>query len=296
VLVVYLRPGVRESTSLRAYLDDCLEALPGLLSWTVRRHVYLMSSANRPRHLLRVAVLAVLFSVRLQLRLGRRRQARAETASTSVFPSSPLPRKEQEHWGLHLVYAQIAVYLDKCRGGAALMPKRMPPLEAANAFLGSFLAIAFTALLLGKLSEAADLGGDTSLFLAPSLGALATLVFGLPAAPLAQPRIVLSAHAFTCAVAAVVGYVFLFSAKNTLWLQQALTVAASVSGMGLLGVLHPPAGAAALIIVNLINAHSADGPRISLGLVSILVGCVVFVVVGCLVVNLHPRRLFPIFW
>jgi CBS domain-containing membrane protein len=127
----------------------------------------------------------------------------------------------------------------------ALLSALRPAPQAVNArerlrvLLGAGLGIA----LAGALSQAVMASGLP--WLVAPLGASAVLVFGLPASPLAQPWAVVGGNT----VSALAGIACL------LWLplpplgMAAVAVALAIGLMFLLRCLHPPGGAASLLMV-----------------------------------------------
>lgn len=81
-----------------------------------------------------------------------------------------------------------------------------------------------------------------SLALAP-LGALTTLQYNLTAAPASQPRNAFFAQCFAVTVAILLSYI----PNVPFWFRSALAPAIVIPGMAKLGIIHPPAGAAAIV-------------------------------------------------
>ena len=233
VIVVYLGSHVRESAALRSYLHEVFASIPTLSTLMVQRFQYVHRNSKRARTNLRVLIIAVRFTLRLM---------RSKGTKVAVVKTKE-PKKEGRRFRLMRATGKVGVivawledYFAKFNGGEVLLPKRMGASECLNTWLGGFLSIAFTVLLFDKWNEYAVLDNTESLFfLPPSFGALATILYGLPASPLAQPRIVLLAHLYTCTVAVVVGYIFVHSQEDLLWLQLALTGAFAITGMGAFG-------------------------------------------------------------
>jgi CBS-domain-containing membrane protein len=109
----------------------------------------------------------------------------------------------------------------------------MPPRTAILAGIGALLGIA-------ALGLAGDATGMVMLF-AP-LGATCVLLFSLPASPLSQPMNVVLGHALSGAL----GLGAQFAAPGHLWVA-AVAVGIAITGMGLLRLTHPPAGATTLV-------------------------------------------------
>ncbi|WP_425998542.1 HPP family protein [Caulobacter sp. DWR1-3-2b1] len=117
----------------------------------------------------------------------------------------------------------------------------IPPLVALRGGGGALLGLLFAGLL-GRLA----VGGETlahPLLMAP-IGASAVLVFAVPASPLAQPRSVIGGNV----VSALVGITCAMLIPGAL-IAAPLAVGLAIGMMMLLGCLHPPGGAVALIAV-----------------------------------------------
>ena len=120
------------------------------------------------------------------------------------------------------------------------------PIDALRGGAGALLGLLFAGLL-GRFAVASfsGNGGDWlhPLLVAP-IGASAVLVFAVPASPLAQPRSVLGGNIVSALVGITVAMLFpqpLVAAP--------LAVGLAIGAMMLLGCLHPPGGAVALICV-----------------------------------------------
>lgn len=110
--------------------------------------------------------------------------------------------------------------------------------ERARIVAGAAMGILLTGVLSRWLGPAA-----TPWLVAP-IGASAVLVFGLPASPLAQPWSVVGGNT----VSALVGTACALLVPDTA-LAAALAVALAIAAMFCLRCLHPPGGAAALLVV-----------------------------------------------
>jgi len=115
------------------------------------------------------------------------------------------------------------------------------PVDALRGGSGALIGLAFAGLL-GRFAVG---GGDWlhPLLVAP-IGASAVLVFAVPASPLAQPRAVLGGNI----VSALVGITVAMLIPQPL-IAAPLAVGLAIGTMMLLGCLHPPGGAVALICV-----------------------------------------------
>ncbi|MBI3346338.1 MAG: HPP family protein [Burkholderiales bacterium] len=111
--------------------------------------------------------------------------------------------------------------------------------ERLRVVLGAGLGV----LLAGLLSRA--LMGPLGPWLVAPLGASAVLVFGVPASPLAQPWAVIGGNT----VSALVGIACLHALPLPPLALAAVAVALAIAAMFALRCLHPPGGAAGLLMV-----------------------------------------------
>ncbi len=110
--------------------------------------------------------------------------------------------------------------------------------ERLRAAVGAFLGILLTALLCHATAPP-----GTALWLAAPMGAAAVLVFAVPSSPMAQPWPVVVGNT----VSALVGVVCVALISAPEW-RAAAAVGAAVAVMFALRCLHPPGGAAALLV------------------------------------------------
>ncbi len=120
--------------------------------------------------------------------------------------------------------------------------------------------------------------------LVASLGASACLIYGVPAAPYAQPRNAVIGHL----LAAVIG-VACYQLLGNFWYTAALSVGLAVAVMVRTRTVHPPAGATALIAV--ITQQGWLFPLLPVG-----AGICILVIVGILINNLAVNRQYPNYW
>ena len=167
-------------------------------------------------------------------------------------------------------------------------PPRKSIRKILLSWLGSFLGI----FLLAALEASARSSGRSALFLVPSLGASAVLVFGAPLADFSQPRNLIGGHVLS----AIVGVtVHLLWPQNMVW-ASAVTVSSAIFVMHFTRTRHPPGGATALIAV------IGSEPIKSLGywyvLSPILAGAVILLLIALFVNNIssNPRRHYPVYW
>lgn len=120
-------------------------------------------------------------------------------------------------------------------------PLRVDARERLRVVAGAVIGLLLTALLTEWLSRHAP---GVPWLVAP-LGASAVLVFGVPASPLAQPWAVVMGNT----ASALVGVACVHLFGDTPELAAAIAVGVAIGVMFLLRCLHPPGGAAALLMV-----------------------------------------------
>ncbi|WP_042331883.1 HPP family protein [Desulfosporosinus orientis] len=166
-------------------------------------------------------------------------------------------------------------YLSKLKGHKRTTPLvTPPPLDVILTWLGAFLGITAIALFAQEFSVP----------IVASFGASAVLVYGVPDAPLSQPRNVIMGH-----ILSAVAGVSTFLLFGLTWWSPALGTALALVIMILTKTTHPPGGATALFAV-LSKAHPfyVFNP--------IALGAVILVVIGLIVNNLSPNRQYPKYW
>jgi CBS-domain-containing membrane protein len=115
-------------------------------------------------------------------------------------------------------------------------------------------------------------------------GALVTLLYGLTSAPASQPRSAIAGQTVAMTISLVISY-----ADNiSIWMRQALATSLAVAAMAKLGVMHPPAGAAALVF--------ASGSFGWGNMLFVLVGNVIAIGAATFINNFSEYRQYPIFW
>lgn len=166
-------------------------------------------------------------------------------------------------------------YMSKMKGYKRTTPLvSPPPLDVIITWVGAFLGI--TAIVL--FSHKFDLS------VVASFGASAVLIYGVPDAPLSQPRNVILGHTLSAATGVATFMMF-----GLTWWSPALGTALALVVMLLTKTTHPPGGATALFAV-LSQAHP------SYILTPIMAGAVILVIIGLLVNNLSPNRHYPRYW
>jgi CBS domain-containing membrane protein len=116
---------------------------------------------------------------------------------------------------------------------------KVDPRERARVVVGALFGIGLTAVL-GHWFAVDSL----AVWLIAPMGASAVLVFGVPASPMAQPWAVVGGNTIS-ALAGIACVQFI----PEIHLAAAVAVALAIGAMFLLGCLHPPGGASALLMV-----------------------------------------------
>ncbi|HWQ43367.1 MAG TPA: HPP family protein [Desulfosporosinus sp.] len=169
----------------------------------------------------------------------------------------------------------LSRYISKMKGSKRTTPLvSPPPLDVILTWLGALLGI--TAIVL--------LAHQYELPIVTSFGASAVLIYGIPDAPLSQPRNVILGH--TLSAAAGVATVMMFGLT---WWSPGVGTALALVVMLLTKTTHPPGGATALFAV----LSKAEPSYI---LTPIMAGAVILVILGLIVNNLSPNRQYPRYW
>lgn len=167
-------------------------------------------------------------------------------------------------------------YLSKMKGKKRNVPLKAPcALDIFISALGAFSGIGIVAILAMMY----DLP-----MLAASFGASAVLLYGVPDAPLSQPRNVFFGHV----ISAITGVLF-YSLLGSTWWSAALAVAVAIALMLITKTAHPPGGATALLAV-------LSQARPIFILTPIAAGAAILIVVAVLVNNISPNRSYPHYW
>ena len=145
--------------------------------------------------------------------------------------------------------------------------------EMVRMILGAGLGVLFVALLSRYLSQ-----GVEPWLVAP-IGASAVLVFGVATSPMAQPWSVIGGNT----ISALIGTWVAMWLPDQVALAGALAVAGAITAMLLARCLHPPGGAAALLVV--LSHH----PSLAFVVRPFLLNSVLLVVAGLIYNNLSGR-------
>lgn len=169
----------------------------------------------------------------------------------------------------------------KVRGGSA----GIPPSFSIRQCLWTFVGVMTTHTILSRINLLIDMEseGELSLILAP-LGALTTLQYCLTAAPASQPRNAFFAQVFAVTVAILLSYI----PNVEPWFRSALAPAIVIPGMAKLGIIHPPAGAAAVVF--------SSGVFRWEHFVIFLSGVSISIVTAVCINNMSDKRQYPTSW
>ncbi len=153
---------------------------------------------------------------------------------------------------------------------------------------GAFIGIYATAMS----SHLVDIDALNNLLIIGSMGASATLLYGVPQAELSQPRNLLGGHV----ISAFIGVMLYQNLPLDPALVAALAVSISIVVMQLTRTLHPPGGATALIAV--IGGHDIHLAGYLFVIFPVLSGAMVMLVVALMINNLssQPDRRYPRYW
>lgn len=167
-------------------------------------------------------------------------------------------------------------YLSKIKGNARTAPLQAPPIfDIFISWLGAFIGIAAVAILALVYKMP---------MLVASFGASAVLLYGVPDAPLSQPRNVFFGHAFSAAVGVVTYMLF-----GLTWWSVALGTAIAIIVMLSTKTTHPPGGATALVAI----LNKAQPIYI---LTPVAAGALILIFIAILTNNLSPNRSYPRYW
>ncbi len=115
-------------------------------------------------------------------------------------------------------------------------------------------------------------------------GAFITLQYALTMAPPSQPRNALLGQIVSLSIAHVIKIIPFLA----IWIKQALAPSISIGAMALLGIVHPPAGASALVFVS--GEYSFGTVCVTLFANMIAIG------IAVLFNNTNEKRQYPTQW
>mmetsp|Transcript_31548 Transcript_31548/g.46558 ORF Transcript_31548/g.46558 Transcript_31548/m.46558 type:complete len:570 (-) Transcript_31548:1807-3516(-) len=175
-------------------------------------------------------------------------------------------------------------WLRKCLGGAT---SQIPPAMSWNQSLWTlFGSLGGLFLLLGANEVILRSTDDKYFFLLGPIGALATLQYGLTSAPASQPRNVILGQALSGII--VLPLTYIPEDILPIWMRQTLATAFVISSMAKMGVIHPPAGASAMLLASGNFGWEHYGLIVAASILSIF-PCI-------LINNLSSKRQYPTYW
>lgn len=151
--------------------------------------------------------------------------------------------------------------------------------ELARGALGALVGIA----VAGATARAVPGGPEMLPFIVAPMGACAVLLFAVPASPLAQPWPVMGGNVISTAVGLGAHWLV-----DDVLLAAAVGVGAAIGAMMLLGCLHPPGGACALLAATATPEIHDQG--LLFALTPVAVNTAALLVVAVAVNNLTGRR------
>eukprot|EP00607_Mallomonas_marina_P010490 CAMPEP_0182423114 /NCGR_PEP_ID=MMETSP1167-20130531/9034_1 /TAXON_ID=2988 /ORGANISM="Mallomonas Sp, Strain CCMP3275" /LENGTH=495 /DNA_ID=CAMNT_0024601801 /DNA_START=20 /DNA_END=1504 /DNA_ORIENTATION=- len=280
VLVLYSISEFPYKNSIKSYVNSVVENASAVGKLLACRSLYIRSQQNRVARNLRIMRISFRFLMPMLVRYqrktgkfaipdyvdnkkkeGKRLAVMSHSMSSRYARGASSGQLESENPSpdplmTDRIITVMGDYLTKWRGGTVNLP---PRLKQTSDILIVFISIFFFIATLQTILDSwnrnwyiKDLG--VSFPLNPSFGALTTLIFTLPAAPVAQPRVVYIAHLYAFAVTTVV--IFIFEQGEYIWLQESLSASLIITGMAVFGITHPPAGALSLGLIQYYNSKS----------------------------------------
>eukprot|EP00293_Proteomonas_sulcata_P013020 CAMPEP_0184291798 /NCGR_PEP_ID=MMETSP1049-20130417/3697_1 /TAXON_ID=77928 /ORGANISM="Proteomonas sulcata, Strain CCMP704" /LENGTH=341 /DNA_ID=CAMNT_0026599329 /DNA_START=61 /DNA_END=1083 /DNA_ORIENTATION=- len=200
---------------------------------------------------------------------------------------------KEEETGL---LTSFKAYLSKFRGADHTFPGGHGYRYASWACLGTMLALLLISGVDSVLRQNYNYKDEELFVLIGSYGAVAVMLFAAPTSLLVQPRNIIGGHVIAVVCAVSVDY--LTSEKYypiiPQWIANAVVPAIATWIMCVTGLIHPPAGACAVI-------YMRGGPEIkSLGwlylAIPVLVDAVVLIMLAIAINNLSSKRKYPLYW
>jgi hypothetical protein len=204
-------------------------------------------------------------------------------AETHVAPQG---RRRNRHFGVIAnagqgVQKTATTMFEKAKGAGVPIPPAFGWVESFFTFLCVLVTMSTLTFLHRYIHN--EKGDNYAVAIGPN-GALMCLLFGLTAAPAAQPRNAIIGQAVSMAMSLGIASTDVIP----LFLRQGLATALSVSVMAKLGVTHPPAAASAAIYASgLVNWPSMG---------FLLVANVIAVILATAFNNLSSKRQYPTYW
>jgi hypothetical protein len=238
--------------------------------------------------------------VRTLLRSGlflhavRAEAARLESGESKIAPEPSKKYSVFDAWCTWLVG-----YLRKWRGAPgskAPMIKPIRSLASVRTFAWTGVGVFLTLLTLSALNQYAVHVSEGQYYLMlGSFGALMALQYGAPNSPLAQPRNVIGGTTLASSISILVYYLSGPEHLGVLpkWVSVALAPALAIAMCQRVNLLHPPAGAAALIFV---GGDGLNGLGWMYLLFPLLLGNLVCIFMSMVINNAAKDRQYPVFW
>ena len=187
----------------------------------------------------------------------------------------------------------VVEYAYKWRGQRQPLHKYLPVWDMVWAFVGSFLGIAFPALLSFNLLDLRLSRTDLTLIVG-SFGASAVLLYSSIVSDFAQPRSVFGGHVVSAFIGVCVRKMFPVHLVELDWLACALAVSLAIVAMNLTRTLHPPGGATALIAV--LPSEQIQNLGFKYIGIPIASGIACMLLVALIVNNIPRKRVWPKWW
>lgn len=177
-----------------------------------------------------------------------------------------------------------AMVYDKSFGTKnATPPKAMPLSESVWSLIGSFI----TLMIVSAIAETIRFWkGDELYFVLPMapFGALICLQYGLTAAPASQPRNCI----YGTAIAGTIGLLLAYAERVPTYIRICISASSAIAAMTKLAVVHPPAGAVAVIF--------ASGDFHFGHLLLSLLANTIAIMTAMLINNMNEKRQYPQYW
>jgi len=181
-------------------------------------------------------------------------------------------------------------------------PQMSGTLDIKQALI-TLLGTSISLTIISELSSIFGADGNKAYFvlILGSYGALATLLFAAPHAPLSQPRMIYGGHIIAIFIAILFDWISepsYFSTETTPWLSKELALGLApgfaITAMQFCGVTHPPAGAIVLVFL---TAPLDIRRRGVFFYIPALIGCSILVLIAIIINNVFPSRPgYPRFW
>ena len=177
----------------------------------------------------------------------------------------------------------------------SLRPPAIKPPPPANFFMSVWTFIGCFSVLLVLFSfqkVLIQLSDGNLVLILPPFGALMALQFSLPAAPASQPRNSLFGFVISISVVMVNKILLHHLAGLPLWFHASLGTSLAIFSLQKLGLVHPPAGAAAFVFA--LSRKDIVSDFLHAG--AFLLADVVAIGLAVFFNNLSDTRQYPMYW